>query len=186
MLGLGTKLRMAGIDYQVKIAGPGSRTEIFLQGCLQNCKDCFNPETHALDGGRLMPVRYLIKDIREHTPQRMLTISGGEPLLQARGLRKLIKPLIRDDFHILMYTGISYDELMMFMLHKSGIPKLLDIGQNVTRYRNDVIDVLSMIHVFVEGPFDVEKRQPITEGSYVGSSNQRIIPINSDYLVERS
>jgi len=171
----GTKLRMAGIDYHVTIAGPGERTEIFLQGCLRDCPGCFNPETHALDGGRMMPVRYLVKDIMSNTPQRKLTVSGGEPLLQSETLVKLLKPLARNGFHILMYTGADFNELLRFIFSNVPIPKYLDIGQNPVKYRRALTKLLTLCQTIVAGPYDKTQSLPINEDNFVGSSNQVVI-----------
>ena len=62
--------------------GPGVRVSIFMQGCVFNCKNCFNPETHDFDGG---------KEFTDETIERVLnlcdkeyieglSILGGEPM----------------------------------------------------------------------------------------------------------
>ena len=69
------------------VDGPGVRFVVFMQGCNLRCGFCHNPDTWELDGGD------------EYTPEQILqrvlrckeyfganggiTVSGGEPLLQA-------------------------------------------------------------------------------------------------------
>jgi pyruvate formate lyase activating enzyme len=69
------------------VDGPGLRFVVFLQGCPLRCQYCHNPDCREPTGGRLLSVSQVIEEISHH--RRFLkhggvTISGGEPLLQAR------------------------------------------------------------------------------------------------------
>jgi len=46
------KLRLSSSIISDSIVdGPGLRMVIWTQGCIHNCKDCHNPQTHDLCGG---------------------------------------------------------------------------------------------------------------------------------------
>ena len=67
--------------------GPGVRYVVFLQGCNLRCGCCHNPETQEFSGG----VQYTPEDIVSKAERFKeyfgadggITLSGGEPLLQA-------------------------------------------------------------------------------------------------------
>ena len=44
-------LRLAGIEEESIVDGPGLRMTVFVQGCLLGCPGCQNPQTHDLNGG---------------------------------------------------------------------------------------------------------------------------------------
>lgn len=77
--------------------GPGIRFVIFLQGCDFNCLYCHNVDTQEINSksAKNTPVDELIEKIVENKPyfkdKGGLTVSGGEPLLQATGLIELFK-----------------------------------------------------------------------------------------------
>ena len=67
--------------------GRGIRYVLFLQGCLMQCKFCHNPDTWG-KAGKEISVDQVVEQIREYVPYFKstgggITISGGEPLLQA-------------------------------------------------------------------------------------------------------
>ena len=49
-------LRIAGIEPESIVDGPGIRLTVFVQGCPHHCLGCHNPETHDFDGGTIMPI----------------------------------------------------------------------------------------------------------------------------------
>ena len=51
-------LRIAGIEDESIVDGPGIRMCVFVQGCTHNCPGCHNPQTHALDGGTVMSAAF--------------------------------------------------------------------------------------------------------------------------------
>lgn len=67
--------------------GPGLRLIIFLQGCPLRCQYCHNPDTWQTAGGTLISVSDLVRRAKRFKPyfgnSGGVTISGGEPLLQA-------------------------------------------------------------------------------------------------------
>ena len=48
------KIRIAGLVPESYVDGEGIRFAIFMQGCLRNCAGCHNPETHDLNGGKIL------------------------------------------------------------------------------------------------------------------------------------
>ena len=73
--------------------GPGVRFVAFLQGCPLRCKCCHNPDTWAMTGGREVSSQDLFKQVLRYKEyfgsDGGITVSGGEPLLQAKDLREL-------------------------------------------------------------------------------------------------
>ena len=69
------------------VDGPGLRYVFFLQGCPLRCKYCHNPETWTRTGGMAMTAEEaLAKAMRYKSYWKNgggITVSGGEPLLQA-------------------------------------------------------------------------------------------------------
>ena len=67
--------------------GPGVRFVVFLQGCNLRCGCCHNPDTWAMSGGTEYTARQIVEKAvryREYFgAEGGITISGGEPLLQA-------------------------------------------------------------------------------------------------------
>lgn len=94
-----------------KINGPGSRIAVFFQGCRHNCPGCFNPGTHPFDTTNLFTPEEIFE--KYHTGNiEGLTVSGGEPFLQGKGLRSLLR-LARETYGLstVVYTGFTYSEL---------------------------------------------------------------------------
>ena len=78
------------------VDGPGIRYVVFMQGCPMRCQYCHNPDTWKMYSGKKMSVGQIVKDIKpylNYIENGGVTISGGEPLLQAKFVYKLIKAL---------------------------------------------------------------------------------------------
>jgi len=157
------KIRLAGITWHTKKAGPWVTSEIFTQGCPRSCPSCFNPQTQDLDGGHILPISYLAEQLIDFVEYKRLTISGGEPLLQYKELTELIKLLKENSskWKILCYTGYTWEEI--YDKIESGDEALLTF--------------LKYIDILVDGPFIEDLAQPIGDCQFVGSSNQRIIDV---------
>lgn len=91
--------------------GPGIRLVIFLQGCNFNCAYCHNPDTIKFAGGREITSSEIIRLLEEQRPYFSngggLTVSGGEPTLQAKELSKLFKEVKKLNFHTALDTNGS-------------------------------------------------------------------------------
>ncbi len=79
--------RVHSIQSLGTLDGPGVRFVVFMQGCPLRCGCCHNPDTWALDGGTLYTATALAdKAVRYREyfgNEGGVTLSGGEPLLQA-------------------------------------------------------------------------------------------------------
>ena len=80
------------------VDGPGIRFVIFMQGCALRCKYCYNRDTWDINGGNLISVDDLLDKIERYKNYILpsgggVTVTGGEPLLQAPFLINLFKEL---------------------------------------------------------------------------------------------
>lgn len=136
--------------------GPGVRVSLFVSGCRNRCKGCFNPETWDFNYGETFTEDAFREIYEAMSPDHIagLTILGGDPMEPENiEMVTLISKNIKDwfpDKTIWIYTGYLYEDLK-------------DLA--IMRY----IDVL------VEGPF-IESLKDISL-QFRGSSNQRIIDI---------
>ncbi len=75
--------------------GPGVRFVVFMQGCNLRCSCCHNPDTWEMSGGtQYTPEQIVSKAIRYKEyfgADGGITVSGGEPLLQAEFVYELFK-----------------------------------------------------------------------------------------------
>lgn len=66
--------------------GPGVRFVVFMQGCPMRCAFCHNPDTWSASGGKEMKVADILEEFnhkRTFYRNGGITVSGGEPLMQA-------------------------------------------------------------------------------------------------------
>lgn len=89
--------------------GPGIRLVFFLQGCNFKCLYCANPDTIEFKSGRAFSVQDVLQMARNQRPyfgkKGGITVSGGEPLLQARELIPVFKALKEDGFNTCIDTN---------------------------------------------------------------------------------
>ncbi len=69
------------------VDGPGVRFVLFMQGCPLRCHCCHNPDTWDVAGGKEVSVDDIFAQVTRYRAyfgkDGGLTVSGGEPLLQA-------------------------------------------------------------------------------------------------------
>lgn len=87
--------RIHSIQSMGTLDGPGVRFVIFMQGCPLRCGCCHNPDTWDINGGNTFTSRELVSRavrFREYFGNDGgVTVSGGEPLLQAEFVGDLFK-----------------------------------------------------------------------------------------------
>ena len=104
--------------------GPGIRMVLFLQGCPLRCRYCHNPETWDPKKGKEYETKEIIELILKYKnyfgSDGGVTLSGGEPLLQAESLIPLCKKLKANNINIALDTsGVGdrsfYKELLKYI-----------------------------------------------------------------------
>jgi len=85
------------------VDGPGMRFVLFVSGCQFRCLYCHNPDTIKMHNGTVMTVENVIDEITEYAKFLRfaggLTISGGEPLMQAHFIKEILY-LAKHDYHL--------------------------------------------------------------------------------------
>ena len=144
--------------------GKGVRVTLFVSGCTNHCKNCFQPETWNFDYGKPYTKETEDEVIDALKPSHIsgLTLLGGEPF-EPENQRELVKLLrrVRDELpekNIWSFTGFVLDQ------------DLLDGGRKHCEVTDEM---LSLLDVLVDGPFKEEEKD-ITL-AFRGSRNQRVI-----------
>ena len=146
-------IRIAGLVPESFVDGDGIRFAIFMQGCKRNCAGCHNPETHILDGGRLVDTNEILAAIKKNPLLDGITLTGGEPFLQVEAADELARAAKNLGLNVWCYTGFTFEELPAQWL--KNIDVLID-GE------------------FVESLRDLDLQ-------FRGSSNQRIIDVKKTF-----
>lgn len=150
-----TTLRLASpLQEDSFVDGPGIRMVLWTQGCIHHCPHCHNPQTWDVEGGQLYMVEDIQTQIQNAQLQSGLTLSGGEPFLQAEALWDVVQTAKQKGLNIWAYSGFTFEELL-----RDPIKKRL----------------LEQIDVLVDGKFiEAEKDYRLV---FKGSRNQRIIDV---------
>ena len=137
--------------------GPGVRVSIFMQGCMFNCKNCFNPETHDFSKGKDFTEQTIdtVLDLCDKSHIEGLSILGGEPMhpKNIEGTTMLAKKF-KERFpnkNLWAWTGYKFDK---------------DLKDK---------EVMKYVDVLVDGQFEDENKNPTLH--WKGSSNQRVINV---------
>lgn len=153
------KLRISGFNEESIVDGEGFRFVIFVQGCIHDCPNCHNPETHPLNSGREMSISEIESMILENKLLNGVTFSGGEPFLQPLPLTVLGKKLKESGLNITTYTGFTYEQLLEMAQKNPEIKALLNVTDTL-----------------IDGPY-IHELQDLSL-KFRGSSNQRIIDLS--------
>ncbi len=144
--------------------GIGVRVTLFVSGCRNHCKNCFQPQTWDFEYGKPFGKEtedYII-ELLDSDYISGLTVLGGEPFEPSNQesllpfLKRVKGELPKKD--IWMFTGFTLEELR---------------DANCRACTPHTEDILNIIDVLVDGRF-VEELKDITL-RFRGSKNQRLI-----------
>lgn len=149
--------------------GTGVRVSLFVSGCRNHCKGCFNPETWDFNYGEEYTEATEIEVLDALAPDYIngLSVLGGEPLepenyIEVMNLCYSVKTVYPKK-NIWLYTGYRFE---YFQRYKPAI--------------------LSFIDVMVDGRFNEDLKDISLK--FKGSSNQRVIDVKKSlergYVVE--
>lgn len=104
-----TLLKVHSIESLGALDGPGLRTVIFLTGCPLRCAYCHNPDMWTHDNASLYDPKLLLNNIRKMRYYFKngggVTLSGGDPLVQAEALIPFVKALKEENIHVALDTS---------------------------------------------------------------------------------
>lgn len=140
-----------------KELGPGNRYVIWVQGCPFNCKGCVTPEGIPIVENNLVDFNQIISAICANEKITGITISGGEPFMQASKLVKILTAVktIRPELDVVVFSGF----------------KLIELDWTEAK------ELLKFIDVLIDGKYI----EPLNDNKGLrGSSNQRV-----NYLTQK-
>ena len=144
--------------------GEGIRVTLFVSGCTNHCRGCFQPATWDFKYGKpyTEAVEKEILDFLALPYADGLTLLGGEPMEPSNqevlaGLVRKVKELFPDKT-VWCFTGFVYDQ---------------DLLEGQRRHTDVTDEFLKHIDVLVDGPFMLEKKNLAL--SFRGSENQRVL-----------
>lgn len=146
--------------------GVGIRVTLFVSGCTNRCKGCFQPETWDFCYGKeyTEETEQTILDALNLRGRAGLTVLGGEPF-EPSNQKEIVKLLrkvkeLYPDKNIWCYTGFLYENLV-----KEDYEKHCEVTN----------EMLSLIDVLIDGRFEESLKD--LKLQWRGSSNQRVIDL---------
>jgi len=139
-----------------KVEGPGIRHGLWLQGCENKCKGCFAKHTWDIESGQKITVKEIVSELSDS--EDGVTISGGEPFMQANSLFYILYNLKANS--IILFTGFTMEELL--------------VSDN-----EFILKCLDKIDVLITGRY--VQKLPEKTRPFVGSENQRFWFLSNKY-----
>lgn len=144
--------------------GEGIRVSLFVSGCRNHCKGCFNEETWDFNYGNLftdVEVNHIL-EVLDNPYIEGLTILGGEPFEpenqpEVAKLLQKVRQKYANSKNIWVYTGYLLDS------------DLQKGGKKHTKWTDFILENVDTI---VDGPFIEAKKDLMLR--FRGSKNQRI------------
>lgn len=144
--------------------GMGLRVSLFISGCENNCKGCFNPQTHDPNSGVLFDenAEKELFEALDHDYIAGLSLLGGDPLYPKNRFPVFtLLSRVKNKFpkkNIWLYTGYTWEEIQC-------MPNALAI--------------LDFVDILCEGRFVESLKDNTSNCRWVGSSNQRVIDVKN-------
>lgn len=156
-------LNLYAILPATRALGPYCRFALWVQGCDRRCPGCISPDSRPRDGGNKIEVGKIAQAIQSSAEVEGLTISGGEPFLQAGQLADLLSRVrAYRDIGVILYTGYTFEEIRL----------------KITKGNQDFARLLNHCDVLIDGAY-IEQ---LNDGAALrGSSNQQAIYLTDRY-----
>ena len=158
-------MKYGNIKFVDSSNGSGVRVSLYVSGCRNHCKGCFNEQTWDFDfGEEFTPIQE--NEIIEGCKKSYisgLTILGGEPMEEENQIALL--PFIKKfkeecpDKTLWMFTGYIFDKDLV-----KGGKKFVE---------NTTNEILDAVDVLIDGPFILEQKDLTL--AFRGSRNQRLL-----------
>lgn len=160
-------MNYANIKYYDIADGEGVRTTLFVSGCTNRCKGCFQPQTWDFSYGKPFTEAVQKELLESLSPSYIngLTLLGGEPFEPSN--QAALLPFLRrvkaeyPEKTVWAFTGFVYDR---------------DLVAGGRKHTDFTDEMLSYVDILVDGPY-VDELHDITL-QFRGSANQRIIDMN--------
>lgn len=153
-------LRIFRRQSPVTVLGPYKRSVIWVQGCEFACPNCIVPESWDEAGGETIALTELASWILSQSDIEGITFSGGEPMLQAAALARLIDMVRQSrDLGVVCYTGYRLEQLQ-----EKGTA--------------DQKSLLDRIDLLIDGTYIESLHEDLL---WRGSSNQRLLTLTDRY-----
>lgn len=109
------------------VDGPGIRFVVFLQGCPMRCLYCHNPDTWSANAGKEYSAEEVAATALKYksyfTGGGGITISGGEPMLQAEFVTEIFTIMKHSGVH----TALDTSGIMYGKISRNALDKLLSV-----------------------------------------------------------
>ncbi|GGK27763.1 pyruvate formate-lyase-activating enzyme [Caldalkalibacillus thermarum] len=163
--------RIHSVETCGTVDGPGIRYVVFMQGCLLRCQYCHNPDTWDLKGGKTVTREELLQDMEGYVPYMTfsgggVTVSGGEPLLQAEFVAELFKGCKERDIHTALdtsggcFTGHGVQRQIIDRLLEVTDLVLLDL-KHIDEAKHRCLTGRSNAHILDFARYLAEKETPV-------------------------
>ncbi|HZJ79586.1 MAG TPA: pyruvate formate-lyase-activating protein, partial [Dysgonamonadaceae bacterium] len=173
-------IRLHSVESLGTYDGPGVRLVLFTQGCNFKCKYCANPDTIERTGeSRLYEYDELMNLARSQRPffgkRGGITMSGGEPLMQAKAIAPFFRMLQEEGFNTCIDTNgsyitedvkelLEYTDLVLLDIKEMDEQAHIDIAGasnratlRFTKYLNEINKPVWARYVLVPGYTDSEE-----------------------------
>lgn len=158
------------------VDGPGLRFVVFLQGCNLRCKCCHNPDTWEMLGEKQFTAEEIVEKAKKYKEyfgkKGGITLSGGEPILQADFACEVFRLCHENSINTCLDTSgsILNDNVKKLLSETDRV--LLDI-----KYTNDA-NYLQNVGCSLEKP--MEFLEYLNEQKIPTTIRQVIIPTIND------
>lgn len=158
-----TTIRLAGpLETDSIVNGPGLRAVLWVQGCPIRCPGCQNPEAWEFDGGTVVDIEDVKRELSEMRGQAGLTFCGGEPTYQAAECLEIARFVKKElGWNVWSFTGRTYE----WLKEQGGV----------------YWEFVKSLDALIDGPFILAQRDLTVK--FRGSRNQRILHLKNGEIV---